>query len=110
MRLSVSDLSPADLAWEHFHNPRAMANQTYPAALHRISSLEGFRAAKEVIEALPLYVRTPLHRLRVWPRRLGLRSSMSKTRAPGSGSARSKALEVRTLFIDSCELARQHRD
>jgi diaminopropionate ammonia-lyase len=63
MRLSVSDLSSADLVWEHFHNPRATANQTYPAALHRISNLQGFRAAKEVIEALPLYVRTPLHRL-----------------------------------------------
>jgi hypothetical protein len=49
MRLSVSDLSSADLAWEHFHNPRAAANQAYPAALHRISSLEGFRAAKEFI-------------------------------------------------------------
>ena len=63
MRLSVSDLSSADLVWEHFHNPHATANQTYPAALHRISNLQGFRAAKEVIEALPLYVRTPLHGL-----------------------------------------------
>jgi diaminopropionate ammonia-lyase len=68
----VSDLSSADLAWEHFHNPRAAANQAYPAALHRISSLQGFHAAKDVIEALPLYVRTPLHRLRGLAAALGI--------------------------------------
>jgi diaminopropionate ammonia-lyase len=72
MRLSVSHLSPADLAWEHFHNPRAAGNEPYPAVLHRISNLEGFLAAKEVIETLPLYVRTPLHQLHGLAAALGI--------------------------------------
>jgi diaminopropionate ammonia-lyase len=60
----VSQLSSADLGWEHVHNPRVDAKQPYPAALRHILNFQGFLAAKQVVEALPLYVRTPMHQLR----------------------------------------------
>lgn len=68
----LPQLSPNDLAWEHFHNPRADASQSYPPALQQISNLPGFRAAKQVIESLPLYEPTPLHRLRGLAAALGI--------------------------------------
>jgi diaminopropionate ammonia-lyase len=69
---SVSQLPSTDLAWEHFHNPRADANQTYPAALRQILSHQGFLAAKQVIETLPLYATTPMHRLKGLAASLGI--------------------------------------
>ena len=68
----VSQLSSADLAWEHVHNPRVDAKQPYPAALRHILNFQGFLAAKQVVEALPLYVRTPMHQLRGLAGALGI--------------------------------------
>lgn len=68
----VSQLSSTDLAWEHVHNSRADENQSYPASLRQILNLQGFVAAKQVIEALPLYVPTPMHRLRGLATALGI--------------------------------------
>lgn len=68
----ASRLSPTELAWEHFRNPRANASEPYPATLQQILSFQGFSAAKEVIEALPLYERTPTHRLRGLAAALGI--------------------------------------
>jgi hypothetical protein len=45
----VSQLSSADLGWEHVHNPRVDAKQPYPAALRHILNFQGFLAAKQVV-------------------------------------------------------------
>lgn len=55
----AAQLSPADLVWEHFHHRIGGACQPYPTSLRAISSLQGFAAAKRVIEALPWYASTP---------------------------------------------------
>jgi diaminopropionate ammonia-lyase len=68
----VPQSSSKDLAWEHFHNPRADPYRSYPPELHEISSLQGFLVAKQVIETLPLYVPTPTRRLRGLAAALGI--------------------------------------
>jgi len=101
----VSQLSSADLAWEHVHNPRVDANQPYPAALRHILDFQGFLAAKQVVEALPLYVRTPMHQLRGLAGALGSARSSSRMKALASDYALSKASAGPTPFIGCCERA-----
>jgi hypothetical protein len=53
----VSELFSTGFTWQHLHNPRAGAKHPYAAVLR-----QGFVAAKQTIEALPLYASVPMHR------------------------------------------------
>ncbi|MGH8244645.1 MAG: diaminopropionate ammonia-lyase [Steroidobacteraceae bacterium] len=65
-------LSPSDLAWEHFRNPSAEDGQPYPPSLRAISNAQGFMAARQVLRALPGYAPTPTRELAGLAARLGI--------------------------------------
>ena len=102
----VSQLSSTDLAWEHFHNPRADANKTYPAALRQILSHQGFLAAKQVIETLPLYAITPMHRLKGLAASLGVAELYDRQSRTITCARRTN---VRLSMRDLCSRDYNHR-